>query len=81
IGYYTFTHRAYAKAYYTLYLSYFQTGARTEKYTYTSHYNRFYTSTDDKIVLLYRNENTMIYINGNASQVEDFNALIEKLDI
>ena len=81
IGYYTFSHRAYAKGYYTLYLGYFQTGARTEKYTYTSHYNRFYTVTDDRIVFLYRNEEKMIYINGDASHAEAFNELIEKLDI
>lgn len=81
ITYYTFTHNAYSKAFYTQFLNAVQTHERREKYTYTSNYNRFYTSTDTRMIFLYRNNEKMIYINAESEHMEALDALIEKLDI
>ena len=81
ISYYTLSHRAYAKALYTHFLSYIQTGARTEKYTYTSDYNRFFTSTDEGLTFMYRNHETIIYISGDPPHDAIFDELIQELNI
>ena len=81
VRYYTFSNRAYAKALYVHFLGYIQTGARTEKYTYNSNYNRFYTSTAEHMYFMYRNEDTMIYIHATPERAADFDELIEKLKL
>ena len=81
VRYYTFSNRAYAKALYVHFLGYIQTGARTEKYTYNSNYNRFYTSTEAGVYFMYRNMDTMIYIHTTPDRAADIDALIETLKL
>ena len=78
---YTFSHRAFAKALYTHFLSTLQTHSFNEDYKYTATYNRFYKATDEGVVFLYRNEAKIILLSADPEHAETVDLLIEKLKL
>ncbi len=78
---YTFSHRAYAKALYTHFLSTLQTYSFDEDYKYTASYNRFYKETEEGVVLLYRNENKIIMLSGDPAHADSIDELIQKMKL
>lgn len=81
IEHYTFSHRAFSKALYTHYLSTVQNHSMSEQYKYTASYNRFYKSEPEGIVFLYRNEDKIIFLSGNAEHIETIDELIKKMKL
>lgn len=78
---YTFTHRAFSKALYTHFLSTLQDHSVSEEYRYTASYNRFYKKTDEGVVFLYRNEETIILLSGGPEHIAAIDELIKKMKL
>ena len=78
---YVFSHRAYAKALYTHFLSTLQTYSFDEDYKYTATYNRFYKETEEGVVLLYRNEDKIIMLSGDPAHADSIDELIRKMKL
>ena len=53
----------------------------SEQYKYTASYNRFYKSEPEGIVFLYRNEDKIIFLSGNAEHIETIDELIKKMKL